>query len=725
MQKKIKILCTVGPSSINEKVLKRFEAEGVDLVRINLSHTKIEDLRSIIEFIKRHTDVPICIDTEGAQIRNGFVNNNRLALKENQIIDIVNHPVVGNEKQINFNPPHIISKLEVGDLVYIDFNTVLLQVIEKHGDHLSARVISGGIIGNNKGVDIDRDIDLPALSAKDIEATAIMKEYQIRHIALSFVNKKEDVICLKNHLAKEALIISKVECKNALDNLDEIIDVSDAILIDRGDLSRKISIEKIPLIQKIIIKRANSAQKPVYVATNLLESMIENRMPTRAEVNDILTCLIDGAQGLVLAAETAIGAHPVEAVMVVKNMIQQYGIAQNQFDIPTVLKSPRFFLPEPHGGKLVNRFIANSETKKWTGLKQLKVSETVILDAEQIALGAFSPLEGFMNREELHSVLDDYRLPTGITWTLPVLLQVTEEEKHRLAIGETIVLVNANNDKPHSLLHIDGIFEIDHDEVALKWFGTTDLNHPGVFRLKNGGNHCIGGKIDLLEWQGFKNRPYELSPMKTREVFEFRRWKDIVGFHTRNVRHKAHEYIQKKALEKVKADGLFIHPVVGLKKKGDFESDVIINSYQIAMENYHKNDMLIAAFRTYSRYSGPREAVFTALCRKNFGCSYFIVGRDHTGVGNYYTPDASQKLFHKLGDLGIAPIFFNQVSYCTQCADYVEKCQHNMTDTLSISGVEARKMLSNKVIPPEWYMDKKISNFIVSSLKEGKKVFVE
>ena len=208
-------------------------------------------------------------------------------------------------------------------------------------------------------------------------------------------------------------------------------------------------------------------------------------------------------------------------------------------------------------------------------------------------------------------------------------------------------------------------------------------------------------------------------------IFECKEWSKIAGFHTRNAIHRAHEYLQISALEKYNLDGLLIHPVIGPKKINDFRPNVILESYQLMLNEYYpKGKVVLGAFSAYSRYAGPREAVFTALCRKNFGCSHFIVGRDHTGVKNYYEPEAAHKLFDKLGDLGITPIFYNSVHYCRKCDRYVEKCEHGAGEYLSISGTQARKMLLAKKQPPEWFLRDKISRMILEKIEKGIDVFV-
>jgi ATP sulfurylase len=253
------------------------------------------------------------------------------------------------------------------------------------------------------------------------------------------------------------------------------------------------------------------------------------------------------------------------------------------------------------------------------------------MDVEQIALGAFSPLEGFMSQAELNSVLLDYRLPSGVVWPLPILFQVTREEAQRFKEGQTIGLTmrNTNNDI-YGTLKIEEIYTSDLDVLAKKIFGTNDPGHPGVQLFKQRGRFFLSGPVELLKRLPNPSKKYELTPLQTRAIFESKGWSKVVGFHTRNVIHQAHEVIQMTALKDYNCDGLFVHPIIGLKKEGDYAENIIIKSYELMIDRYYpKGKVVLGAFSTYSRYAGPREAVFTALCRKNFGCSHFIVDRNN------------------------------------------------------------------------------------------------
>jgi pyruvate kinase len=321
----VKILCTIGPASLDRKTITNMDELNVDIFRINLSHTGIDRLEDIIVQLKSYTNKPICLDSEGAQIRTGYVENGRVFLENNQVVEITGENIIGNADTLSLNPSNVIAEIRTGDLISIDFESLLLHVIDVGHDIVKARVVSCGYLGSNKAVNLDRHIALPTMSQKDKEAINIGLKHGINHFALSFTNCRADVEYFRDHVGKNANIICKVESLAGVNNIDEIIPVADAILIDRGDLSREVAIEKVPFFQKMIINKANKLHVPVYVATNLLESMIKARTPTRAEVSDVINTLLDGADGLVLAAETAIGSYPTNCVAMVSRLIKQFG----------------------------------------------------------------------------------------------------------------------------------------------------------------------------------------------------------------------------------------------------------------------------------------------------------------------------------------------------------------------------------------------------------------
>ncbi len=725
-RRKIKIFCTIGPSSLNKDVIERLDAIGIDLYRINLSHTNIEDLANTIKTLQRYTKTPICLDTEGAQIRIRRVRNNCLDLSTGAEIDIVGRDIIGNSRRIAFSPPIAVERIIPGDLISIDFDSVLLQAIANNGNVVRCRVISGGRVSSNRAVTVDRRIGLPVMTEKDIAAVKVGVKAGLRHYALSFASSGDSVRRFRREVGSGAFVIAKIESKNGLLRLDEILKETDAILIDRGDLSREEPIEKIPFLQKHIIKKANTENVPVYVATNLLESMVTNKNPTRAELNDIVNTLVDGADGLVLAAETAIGKYPVNCASMVARTIDQF----EQFSLSTPIgeleRSGSSALIKPHGGALVDRFIPADKSPRIDRNAVLEVDEQAMLDAEQIAIGTFSPVDGFMNKNETLSVLKYMRLTSGVVWPMPITLQVAKDEAKRLSRFDTVALKLKTDGQVYAFLHLEQIYSLDLENMALEMFGTRSAEHPGVRRLLSRGGHFLSGKVSLARRLPSAHKHYELTPRQSRAIFENNKWSRVVGFHTRNVVHRGHEHIQKSALRSFHCDGLFIHPVVGPKKTGDYNAGIILKTYEIAIKNHYEADkVVLGAFQSYSRYGGPREAIFTALCRKNFGCSHFIVGRDHTGVADFYKPYDVHRAFDKIGDIGIVPIFFKNIRYCVKCARYVDHCGHGAGAMRDISGNYARELLRANKRPPGWLLRPEVSDIVLSAIRTGEEVFVE
>jgi pyruvate kinase len=321
---KSKILATLGPSSLNKTTVEDMTAQGIYLFRINLSHTKLNDLEGILKNIQSWTDVPICLDSEGAQVRNQDMISESVHFKKGTQIKIHPQFINGDNLNISFSPEKVYEQLEIDDVIRVDFDAVRLRVIRKEEQYLIAIVENGGFVGSNKAADIKRDINLDALTNKDISAFKIGLKYGIKNFSLSFTNRLTDVEEIRSIIGSKSNLISKIESVNGVLNLGEILPAVDQILIDRGDLSREVTIEKIPFIQRRIISFAKSKDVPVFVATNLLESMIKTNSPTRAEVNDVASTLLMGASGLVLAAETAIGAYPVESINMINSLIKQY-----------------------------------------------------------------------------------------------------------------------------------------------------------------------------------------------------------------------------------------------------------------------------------------------------------------------------------------------------------------------------------------------------------------
>jgi len=713
------LLCTLGPASMNRQVIQRLSQLGVSLFRINLSHTKIDDLVNVIEAIRCHTDVPVCLDSEGAQIRTGSLKNGTITLKENSSIQAQSRNDEGDINCLSFYPANITDEFQVGDFISIDFNAVLVQVTALDQGIVTLRVLNAGQVGQNKAVTVERDISMPALTEKDRRAFDIGLELGIKHFALSFANRASDLEDIRAIVGEDAFVISKIECLNGLDNLEAIANRSNALLIDRGDLSRQVPIEQIPRVQKAIIQKTREMNRKVYVATNLLESMVSNPQPTRAEVNDIHTTLSDGADGLVLAAETAIGDYPIQCANMIVKMIREQDTSDNLGHNPEDSFS---LLVPPHGGPLIHRIADKNQRLEAQTMPKVCVENTDLLDCQQIALGTYSPLTGFMDKQTLFSVLNKSRLPGGTIWTLPLLLGLPGKATGGLSSGDKIILTAADG-KPHSILEISQVFQLDKETVAQRWFGTSSKKHPGVQRFLDGPDVFVGGEITLIDPLSSDFTAVELSPHQTRYIFAHKGWTQVVGFHTRNACHRAHEYIQLKALQDTGADGLYISPVTGPKKTHDFMAEPIIDSYQALIDDqvFPEGKIILGGFSTYSRYSGPREAVFTALCRKNMGCSHFIIGRDHTGVGDFYQPGANQRLFDELGDMGITPVFFPTVGYNPDTKAYeADNGNNNLT---SISGTEVRQTLMQGERLPDWFMRDAVQDVLLARIQSGSAVF--
>jgi len=721
---KTELLCTLGPASLNDRVIHCLEGAGTSLFRLNLSHTRIEDLERIVAFIQKRTSVPICLDTEGAQVRTGGLPDGKITARENRFLTVRARPVAGDQSSISFYPPKIVGSLQVGDFISIDFNAVFAQVVEKSRDEATLRILNGGEIGQNKAVTVQRPLEMPALTEKDRAAIAVGCKMGIRHFALSFAHCAADIDLIRREAGEGAFIISKIECISGLENLAPISRKSDAILIDRGDLSREIPIEQIPPIQKMIIRKAHENGAKAYVATNLLESMTTAPAPTRAEINDIYNTLADGADGLVLAAETAIGKYPESCARMVIKVARQFRQNENGVGSIGVRASSLLTEVEPHGGRLVCRAFLPVDKSEIGDLPAIAVDDEELTDVEQIARGTFSPLQGFMDREALESVLEYNRLPSGLAWTMPVVLALSSDQAERFSKGDRIVLTSKCG-VPHSILDVSEAFAFDPEQLARKWFGTDSREHAGVVRTLARGGHFLAGDVMLIHPLPLPYRRYDLTPAQLRTVFAQKGWTTVVAFHSRNLVHRAHEVIQINALERTYADGLLINPVVGVARRGDFVPRLILDGYQAMLDYgvYPPGKVVLASFITYPRFAGPREAVFTALCRKNMGCSHFIVGRDHSGVGTFYSENASRELFDELGNIGIEPIFFDAVGFDTQTERYVDlkACK----TARPISGTEIRRALMAGQAVPNWMMRSEVQDIVRAELMMNHPLFQE
>ena len=748
------IIVTLGPACDTKADVAKMKDRGVTFVRVNMSHSSLDYLERCIELSKA-VGIPFILDTEGSQVRTGDLEQDVVHVAENEEVGLWSEAIVGDSKNISLSPSYLIGQLSPGDLIHVDFDTLILRVTDVSPiaeGYVVARAVAGGYIGGHKAVVVDpvftRKFDLPPLSPKDYRSIELGLGAGVEHIAVSFARSAASVKEARRATHGKMKIISKVECMDALENIDEIIDESDYLLIDRGDLAKEVSQERIPFIQKVVIDKARRHNTGVFVATNLLESMVERSKPTRAEVQDIVNTMIDGAEGLILAAETAIGNYPLKCVNTLRKVVDhtEAVLAEHDANLSEVGSSGVGLLQSldrsgylvgdlssslipPHGGHLVNRVLTEVPSEGFlSSLPKIRLDQDREMEVEQIAVGTYSPLEGFMGEEDYQSVLSEMRLANGTVWPLPITLDVARDTAEKLSLGQTIGLTN-DKDEVVALMELADVFEVDREQASRQLFGTTTSDHPGVRAMNATEDVVLAGKVELIKPRPSPTRSYELSPKQLRRLFDERGWATVLGFHSRNVIHRGHEYVQMRAMQKASCDGMLVQPVVGKKKPGDFKPIHIIRSYETMIERFYPRDHVVcAAFPTYSRYAGPREALFTALCRQNYGCSHFIVGRDHTGVGSYYGPYASQEIFDDFSDIEITIMKFNEVVYSTKHNKYVERATSTTGELEGevrrvLSGTEAREMFRRGETPPEWFMRPEIAKPIVEAVERGEQVF--
>jgi len=373
---------------------------------------------------------------------------------------------------------------------------------------------------------------------------------------------------------------------------------------------------------------------------------------------------------------------------------------------------------KPHGGKLVDRVLEGKKKAdalaRTAKAPRLKIDPELVSDVENIATGVYSPLEGFLGEADFRGVLDRSRLRNDVAWTIPIVLDVDRKTAEGLKIGEEVVL-EAEAGHPVAILHLEEKYGFDKGETAQKIFGTRDPAHPGVAKVLGMKEVLLAGPVDLLEMTPTPFDGWKLSPKETRVLFEAKGWRTVVGFQTRNTPHIGHEYVQKAAL--TFTDGLFINPVIGRKKKGDFKDEVILASYEEAIRRYYiKERTTMAILQMEMRYAGPREAIHHAIIRKNFGCTHIIIGRDHAGVGSYYPPFAAQDIFEAFPDLGIVPMFFRSFSFCRTCGSVVNEkiCPHPADEHIQFSGTKIRDLLVKGECPPPELMRPEVAKVIMA-----------
>ena len=381
-------------------------------------------------------------------------------------------------------------------------------------------------------------------------------------------------------------------------------------------------------------------------------------------------------------------------------------------------------LIKPHGGVLVNRILEGKEredaAERAAALKKIRLTDREISDIEMIAIGALSPLEGFMGREDYHSVMDTMHLKNGLPWTIPITLSVTTEEANALKAGMEVALTDEEG-TILAVMSISEIFPHDKEKEAIQVYGTSEDKHPGVKKVYEMGDMLLGGKVSVIRRPAHtKFMEERLDPKDTRALFTEKGWKKVVGFQTRNPIHRAHEYIQKCALEIV--DGILIHPLVGETKSDDIPAEVRMKCYKALIEGYYPKDRVALVVNPAAmRYAGPKEAVFHALIRKNYGCTHFIIGRDHAGVGNYYGTFDAHYIFENFDPLaiGITPLFFDYTFFCKCCggmASY-KTCPHESSNHIILSGTKVREMLRSGVCPPPEFSRPEVAKILIEAMQ--------
>jgi sulfate adenylyltransferase len=369
-------------------------------------------------------------------------------------------------------------------------------------------------------------------------------------------------------------------------------------------------------------------------------------------------------------------------------------------------------LIRPHGGELVERTGERPEGVE--ALETVRLTSREVSDLDMLASGALSPLTGFMGREDYERVLEEMRLSGGLPWALPVCLAVDQAPA-----GDRIALADGTG-RPLAVLDVEEVYEYDKDREAERAFRTTDGDHPGVARLYAQHDRYVAGPVTVFERLEPPFPELHRDPAETRSLFSEKGWRRVVGFQTRNPIHRAHEYLTKCALETV--DGLLIHPLVGETKSDDVPVEVRVDAYRALIERYYPEErVVVSAFPAAMRYAGPREAIWHAICRKNYGCSHFIVGRDHAGVGDYYGTYDAQLIFDELEphELDIEPMFFEHAFWCRACGQMAtpKTCPHSGDDHVFLSGTKVRELLSQGELPPAEFSRPEVAEILIEAYR--------
>jgi sulfate adenylyltransferase len=372
----------------------------------------------------------------------------------------------------------------------------------------------------------------------------------------------------------------------------------------------------------------------------------------------------------------------------------------------------------PHGGRLVTRF--DDSLVDVPGRPRLAITPRQQADLDLIGVGAFSPLEGFMDKVTYNDVVEGMRLPNGLAWSIPITLAVSDEKARELSGADTVALTD-EDDHFLGILELEEIYDIDLSREARLVFGTDEQEHPGVAALYAHGSKCLAGPVRVAERMPLDaaSENYRLDPLAAREKFDSHGWKTVVGFQTRNPIHRAHEYITKVALETV--EGLFIHPLVGETKSDDIPPDVRMRCYETLIDGYYAKDRVqLGVLPAAMRYAGPREAILHAIMRQNYGCTHFIVGRDHAGVGSYYGTYDAQHIFEGISipeELGITPMMFEHSFWCTRTGGMAtsKTSPSGPDERIFLSGTKVREMLEAGEAPPEEFTRPEVAKILIEA----------